>query len=124
MSTMNKSNDNRDPEGRQRFLDLMDRIASIPDEEIPEFPIATNQYAVAMIQRSLDAEGFCDQARFQFATLGVAKVSAVWTNTFISALLEAGQKSPQPPSATAKDFDPTQELILTHRTIKKMFECM
>lgn len=108
--------------GQKRISELIDRIAEIPDEEIPEFPIATNEYQVGMGFKLLESDSFCEQARADFMTNGPEIIAAQMTNGFMVAVAEGTKLTDIDPMA--EETVPTQEMILAHRIISKMYGCM
>lgn len=121
-STLPPATTEFDKLGQQRLSELIDRIAQIPDEEIPEFPVATSEYKIRMGTQYLESQNFCEQAQIQFMQVGAQIAAAQLTNLFMVTVGEGTTATGINPMT--EEIVPTQEMILAHRLITKTYGCM
>jgi hypothetical protein len=122
MSTLPTAQTELDQMGRKRLSELLDRIAQIPDEEIPEFPVATDEYKIRMGTQLMETANFCELAQIDFATRGQPVIAAQMTNAFMVTVAEGTKLTGVDP--LTEEIVPTQEMIYAHRYIAKMFGCL
>jgi hypothetical protein len=108
--------------GRKQLATLIDRIAAIPDDEIGEFPMVTNEQSLNMGKRTLDSPNFCERVQVELLTKDMRTIAAEATNGFLVAVAEGAQATGIDPNS--EEIVPTQEMIFLHRFITKYYECL